>query len=345
MKPIQPPQTDIDSPLSTHEDNYHCEPGIPGTAASLTPPVSPTRGAQDYITPLSGRRSVDLKVHNLEDMMMPGILLEPGVVNGGFKKLSYVKRRSRSVGDEMDGEDPLAEKSEKKEEPHFEKDSRRAMMLPEHDHNVTEIDALVKDETKSALVVNRKLYRAHRQMRLAVLEASKRFEEQQARHARDVILAQRESEGEEDIKLYHAGLVMRHGHKRQVSSESVKLLLKEHREKQQVLVEKATKRGGRGRRNRKKTCSDMSGMLFSLEHEQVVNRSKATSCRVVECNESEEKSEKPALESALVEKNIENEEDSKDGPQIRSATIPGEFRKSNDPFGAYGKYGTAHRFV
>merc|ERR1712070_946206 len=36
---------------------------------------------------------------------------------------------------------------------------------------------------------------------------------------------------------------------------------KENKAEQQVLVEKANKRGGRGRRNRKKTVSDLNAML------------------------------------------------------------------------------------
>merc|ERR1711862_369397 len=43
----------------------------------------------------------------------------------------------------------------------------------------TELEKVLNDDTKSPLVVNRCLYRAHRNLRLAVLEASKRFEEMQ----------------------------------------------------------------------------------------------------------------------------------------------------------------------
>lgn len=58
---------------------------------------------------------------------------------------------------------------------------------------------------------------------------------------------------------------MKHGHKKQVSSETVLQQLVEDKENQQKLVEKAVRVSGRGRRSRKKTCSDMSGMLFSTE--------------------------------------------------------------------------------
>lgn len=358
--PSAPEHDKMDSPFSMDDINDgFCKPGIPGTAASLTPPMTPTRGAQDYITPLGGRRSVDFNLNKLEGMMMPGLPSAPSggnILNNPPPNLAYVRRRSRSLG-EQDEKDEDREKSmlellEKEKEPHFEKDARRAMMLPEHDHNLTEIDAIVKDETKSALVVNRKLYRAHRQMRLAVLEASKRFEEQQARHAKEVILAQRQAEeGSEEIKLYHAGLVMRHGHKEQVSSEAVKLLLQEHREKQQALVEKATKRGGRGRRNRKKTCSDMSGMLTSLEQDHQATLKTNGSKKAVQGDISESENEdvlqslQPIAKTHSSERHIDDVDDATQDelPQLRGATVPGEFRKTKDPFGADGRYGLAKR--
>ena len=58
-----------------------------------------------------------------------------------------------------------------------------------------------------------------------------------------------------------AGLVMRHGTKLQVTSEAIRKYLDETMEEQQALLEKANRRGGRGRRNRKKTISDMSAMM------------------------------------------------------------------------------------
>merc|ERR1712137_535325 len=58
-----------------------------------------------------------------------------------------------------------------------------------------------------------------------------------------------------------AGLVMRHGTKLQVTSEAIRKYLDKAMVEQQALLEKANRRGGRGRRNRKKTISDMSAMM------------------------------------------------------------------------------------
>merc|ERR1719343_1757440 len=46
-----------------------------------------------------------------------------------------------------------------------------AINLPEQEHDDKKMEELIHDESKSALQVNRNLYRAHRQMRLGVLEA------------------------------------------------------------------------------------------------------------------------------------------------------------------------------
>merc|ERR1712176_1710162 len=176
--------------------------------------------------------------------------------------------------------------------------------------------------------VNRKLYRAHRQMRLAVLEASKRFEEQQAAHAKEVILSQREAE-DANSNVVPAGLVMRRGHKGQVSSEQIKCLLRKEASQQQVLVEKATKRGGRGKRSRKKIISDMSGMLqTSLNQDEMGAAIRAG---------SQEKLIPPSIEESkaldnnqvLTQKEIgvpdETSATEDEDAQIRRATVPGNF--------------------
>ena len=148
------------------------------------------------------------------------------------------------------------------DEAKFGADSRRAVSLIEHDKSATFADASAPKKT--ALVVNRQLYRAHRQMRTSVLEASRRFEEFQVRRARETLIAQKEAEANHSImKFGRAGLVMRHGLKVRVSSEEIQKLLEEYRAAQQALVEKADRRAGRaGRAHRKKsTMSDMSGLL------------------------------------------------------------------------------------
>jgi len=61
-------------------------------------------------------------------------------------------------------------------EVHLNADACCAMLLPEH-NNENRVCDLIKDELKN-LAVNRQLYHAHRQIRAAVLEGSKRFEEE-----------------------------------------------------------------------------------------------------------------------------------------------------------------------
>lgn len=129
-----------------------------------------------------------------------------------------------------------------------------ALALPEHDHNDKKFDDMLKDETKSSLAVNRNLYRAHRQMRLAVLEASKLFEEQQMKHVF-------KEEVKKSSARVGAGLVMKHGQSKKLSTDEVRKILRQRQEEQQTLVEKASKKGGRARR--KKTVSDMTAMLAS----------------------------------------------------------------------------------
>jgi len=129
-------------------------------------------------------------------------------------------------------------------------DTRRALTLPErHDAIQGEF------ANKSALAVNRELYRAHRRMRISVLEASRHFEEKKVIRARDTLMKEQVKEA------MGAGLVMRHGTKLQVTSEAIRKYLDEAMAEQQVLLEKANRRGGRGRRTRKKTISDMSAMM------------------------------------------------------------------------------------
>lgn len=305
-----------DGPLSMDDDDHDISssgPGVPGCAASLTPPASPQRGAQDYCTPVAARRTsgFDVEDNVSPNLLLPGLSLRPSL---------YTRRRSRSVDDK----DSNVEEKEGRDL-HEVADVVRDMVLPETRHQRNEIDSVLNDNSKSALVVNRQLYRAHRQMRLAVLEASKRFEEQQTAHARDLILAQREAEGtsEQGLVMIQAGLVMRHGHKKQVSSEAIRTLLQENQVQQQALVEKANRRGGRGRRSRKKTISDMSGMLGSSMGQDDVSK-------ITEAVHSE-----PS--DVLVDAAVPSDP-SKDG-RLRGPTVPGQFRQASDPFGHTGKYG------
>lgn len=103
--------------------------------------------------------------------------------------------------------------------------------------------------------MNRRLYRAHREFRHSVTAACKRFEEEKLRRALETLKAR-----ENELQSKHtAGLVMRHG--QTLNEQSIKNFLKKTMEEQQAAVDQANRRGGRGRSSRKKTISDMSGML------------------------------------------------------------------------------------
>jgi hypothetical protein len=326
-------EEDMDSPVA-----MDAELGVQGQ--NLTPPETPERGARDYVTPLSDDRYTVNLPGSFDGIMVPGLPIA--------RPEPYTRKRSKSLG----GDDHInntsnsnlsTEGKEATTELHSLADVVRDMIVPEAHHHAansrTDLDNVVRDETKTPLVVNRKLYRAHRQLRLSVLEASKRFEEQQAAHARDVLLAQHEAEGKvndaNNTQVIHAGLVMRHGERKHISSEAIRSLLRENQRQQQALVEKFSKRGGRGKRIRKKTVSDMAGMLSSMGQEEMGNI--ATRAMA-----SEEMTEPPALQESLSASDVVSPSllppDEVEG-QIRHATVPGEFRKTYDPFSRVGKYG------
>jgi Ca2+-binding EF-hand superfamily protein len=97
------------------------------------------------------------------------------------------------------------------------------------------------DNTMSPLVANRTLYRMHREMRIAVLEASKTF---------DKVRNERSTPEQ-------AGLIMKRGAKPPVELED-----KHNRE----MYEAAAKRCGRARRTRNKTVSDVTGMIIHHQY-------------------------------------------------------------------------------
>eukprot|EP00559_Dactyliosolen_fragilissimus_P001889 CAMPEP_0184864870 /NCGR_PEP_ID=MMETSP0580-20130426/16155_1 /TAXON_ID=1118495 /ORGANISM="Dactyliosolen fragilissimus" /LENGTH=1062 /DNA_ID=CAMNT_0027363801 /DNA_START=83 /DNA_END=3271 /DNA_ORIENTATION=+ len=234
-----------------------------------------------------------------------------------LEKLEYLSRhRSRSLDD---GDNLPKEKTEKTS---FLADSRRAMLLPEHTHE-KEIESIINDESQTPLVVNRKLYRAHRIMRLAVVEASKRFEEEQLRRTKQELRAQQEKK---DNVRFAAGLVMRHGHSKELSSDSIRKLMKQRQQEQESQLEKATMRGGRGRRTRKKTISDMSAMMSAQP-------------KVIESNSNSTELRASVPEADLVKENKNGKLNFElHDTAHRKATVPGQFRKVDDPFSQMGGF-------
>ena len=271
----------------------------------LTPPQSPVRGPSDYVTPTVGRHTID---PNLLSQLAPPELSLPA----NFLDTTPAALASRNRSISMDEKEiPTSKKAaDMRKTMLFKRDSRRAMMIPEHTHNVSDIDKAIKDETQTPLVVNRKLYRAHREFRHAVTEACKRFETEQIRRAKETLQARENGRARQT-----AGLVMRHG--QALSEQSIKNFLKKTMEEQAKQVDQANRRGGRGRRSRKKTMSDMSGMFASpVPADDLTSFTKNTM------------DEPPVVEKP---KNLapvnENEN------LLRNPTKPGEFRKTKyDPF-------------
>ena len=386
--PVQVEHFDSPVPLGDDEEDddevVASGPGVPGTAASLTPPTSPIRGADIYATPGEQRR-VFCELKDMNDSLgLPGLpYTGPGDIASQTpfnlsRPPQYTRRRSRSL-DEQESQITKEKPANSVKDDENKRLSAVAevvmdMIFPEIDHSKSashnEITETIHDPSQSALVVNRKLYRAHRHMRLAVLEASKRFEEQQAEHAKEVILAEREAS--ENRRIAHAGLVMRHGHKKQVSSQSIRTLLERNRQQHLILVEKANRSSGRGRKSRKKTVSDMSSMLTSMSQEDLAQAAAMYSSE----NPSDLDSPRTMLNDVSIPEDaslsftadVNNQlqeaydtfhvEPSNQLPSFgtdrgsdntgkvleqigheRPSTVPGDFRTTHDPFGSAGRYG------
>ncbi|KAL7539661.1 hypothetical protein ACHAXR_009485, partial [Thalassiosira sp. AJA248-18] len=273
---------------------------------SYTPPQTPVRGPADFVTPTVGRATLHPELISL---LSPPDLSLPSIMPGNMSFHSSLTTRGRSVS--MDEKEEAAEM--RRRSMMFKRDSRRAMAIPEHTHNVSDIDKVIEDKTKTPLVVNRKLYRAHREFRHAVTEACKRFEDEQMRRAEETLKAQ-----ESAYAKHTAGLVMRHG--QALSEQSIKNFLKKTLEEQQKKVDQANRRGGRGRRSRKKTISDMSGMLGgpALPAEATTVAAARKTINEVASAPKEEGALAPVSENENL---------------LRNPTKPGEFRKTNyDPF-------------
>jgi len=286
---------DLDSPLSMDEDD-----GIPGTLPFLGMPPSSTPNRESLIKSKTPQSIADeLMIESSSnpeaenDAYLIPMLPKPSVIQTRGKSRSFDEREMKAS---------------------FDIDSRRALALPEHDPEMKK--NLMNDKQMSALQVNRQLYRSHRQMRLSVIDACKRFEEQQERRARGLLLAEKNR----NTVGGFAGLVMRRVENKTVSSEEVKNLLEKNRKEQKALMEKANRRSGGRRSRRKKTVSDLSTMMGSISSEEM---KKATGPI------------KPMIPPVIETKPLEY---SDDDTNFRQATVPGQFRKVNDPFGSQGKY-------
>ena len=288
----------------------------------LTPPQTPVRGPQDYTTPTAGRVLLNPQ---LLDSLRPPILSSdqpqpiPGY-NALHESFSMMPTKGRSIS--LDEKDTFTAKmaAESRASAMFKRDSRRALAIPEHTHNISDLEKIIQDESVTPLVVNRRLYRAHREFRHSVTAACKRFEDEKLRRAMETLKAR-----ENELQSKHtAGLVMRHG--QALNEQSIKNFLKKTMEEQQVAVDKANRRGGRGRSSRKKTISDMSGMLSLVNTPELPQGSEVpTPQRAVSSREpmmNERTTVSTDLPSVKENENL-----------LRNPTKPGEFHKTNyDPF-------------
>ena len=211
----------------------------------------------------------------------------------------------------------------------FIKNALRAVNLPEHDHTNSKMDNLIKDKTKTPLVVNRELYRAHRQMRLAVHEASKRLEEEQQRRAREEMR-------KEQLKSNRlgAGLIMRHGG--ELSADAIKQLVQKRQQEEQKKVQEAVSRSGR-RHNRNKTASDIRGM-FGTGGSDINNLTLPKTCEMSPHGAIPNFGKPFSANSPAPPSQKVIAPDLPELPKL-NATKPGQFRKTKyDPF----SYGVSH---
>jgi len=324
-----------DSPLSMDDNDGMRIPlslQFPVMPTFTTPPTSPKRVASNYMSSVSESKTNPRTV--MDEAMANTITSDPepnniySIPDIPKPGAIYVRMKSRSFDER--------EMTEMKKS--FEVDSRRAVALPEHDPEKRKL--IVNDNIQlTTLQVNRKLYRSHRQMRLSVIDACKRFEEHQTKYAHGVLLALEK----EKSMASSAGLVMRRVENKTVSSEEVKSLLEKNRKEHQDLVEKANRRGGGRRSRRKKTVSDLSTMMGSLSSEEMTKISmQASGPAIKRINENDvfEAPKEPfsMIPPVIETKPLENPENLDDDDDLRRPTVPGEFRKVKDPFGSHGKY-------
>jgi len=153
----------------------------------------------------------------------------------------YKKARSRSYEAKAAVWDQGSMTEDLVPPPLLERNTSRAIVLPglADDKHA----ALLRDSNMSPLAVNRALYRKHREMRLAVLEASKQFDKKR----QDV------RNTHSDMAARRASLIMKRGERPPVELEDAH---------QKSLFESAAKRCGRSPRRRNKTVSDVTELMM-----------------------------------------------------------------------------------
>ena len=276
---------------------------------------------------------------------------DDGVLNEGFAEAAQhqgsglvIKNSLAPKPVDVDGDSSDSGKSRSKSfdgnesRPHsaFSKgNALRAINLPEHKQSSdsdNQMERIINDKSKTPLVVNRELYRAHRQMRLAVLDASKRLEEEQQRRAREEMKKEQAR-----TNTMGAGLIMRHGG--ELSADAIKQFVVQRQKEEQKSIEQAVSRSGR-RHNRNKTASDIRGMFggsgADLNNLTLPKRHEPSPRGTIpDFGSISPSPPKPSIALAP---------DLPELPQMRQATKPGQFRKTNyDPFSYGVSMGTSEK--
>jgi Ca2+-binding EF-hand superfamily protein len=210
-----------------------------------------------------------------------------------------------------------------------------AVNLPEHNRTNAKVNNLLSDKSKTPLVVNRELYRAHRSLRLAILDASKRLEDERQRRAQEEI--RKEQAGSNG-----AGLIMRHGG--ELSADAIKQFVVQQQKEELKKVQEASKRSGRRGHTRNRTASDIRGM-FGGSGSDLSNLTTPLKRETVAAGGIPDFNNPPSPR-VLVKSSTHDESriapDLPELPIVRTATQPGQFRKTDyDPF-SFGVRKSSH---
>lgn len=253
--------------------------------------------------------------HQTSGFAIKGSLAKPDAPSKGA--LSPTKPRSRS----FDAEEPTAA-------PVWLKNPLRPVAIPEHNHSDDGANSKISEKSRTPLVVNRELYRAHRTMRQAVLDASKRLEEEQQRRACE------EMRKEQAKSNKAAGLIMRHGG--ELSADAISQFVAQQQEEVQAKVLDASGRAGR-RHTRNRTSSDIRGM-FGNTGTNSNNLTLPKEQKVAPFGGIPDFGSTPGQRRTHTPASPKNTmgmttSDLPELPEVRGATKPGQFRKTSyDPF-------------
>lgn len=123
----------------------------------------------------------EMKRMYMDEMTLGGESKEEGIAYEDFVLLMKGQTKSGRTKQNSSSSLRLEFQESKENDSYVRRGSKLkfAVHLPEHDKG----NLLFSDEHKSSLEINRNLYRTHRQFRIQVLEASKRFEELQLRRS------------------------------------------------------------------------------------------------------------------------------------------------------------------